>query len=316
MKESKRHLQIRKGTDKLLSGSFALAGLLSALFLALILIFVFHRGIRVFLPGYVYGREDLLHFLSGLSWRPEQDEYGVLFIVLNTLNTAFFAVVLSFPISTMTAVFVVRHCNKKLASAMTTVIELLAAIPSVVYGVFASGWITHGVMGLASLFGISTYAGNSNLTVIFLLAIMIYPTMAALSIAALKAVPKPLSDASLALGASPVQTEWKVLVPAAKSGIFAGLILGLGRAFGEATAVSMVAGNKLFGPSFNPFDITRTLTSTMLSGLKETSGKDYDIRFSVGMVLMVLILLSNLMIHLVKKRIGHDKALPKKRGKA
>ena len=90
----------------------------------------------------------------------------------------------------------------------------------------------------------------------------------------------------------------------AKSGIFTGLVLGLARAFGEATAVSLVAGNKLYGPSFNPFDITRTLTSTMLLGLSETTGLDYDIRFSVGIVLLVAILVSNLVINLIKKRVG------------
>ena len=95
------------------------------------------------------------------------------------------------------------------------------------------------------------------------------------------------------------------MLTSAKSGIFAGAILGIGRAFGEATAVAMVAGNKLFGPTFNLFDITRTLTSTMLAGLKETTGLDYDIRFSVGLVLMAVILISNLVLNLIKKKVGN-----------
>ena len=187
---------------------------------------------------------------------------------------------------------------------MTTVVELLGSVPSVVYGVFASGTIVSIVDTIAQAFGIRSWGGNSSLAVILLLAIMIYPTITMISIAAIRGVPKELENGSLALGASPTQTNFKVVLASAKSGIFTGLILGLGRAFGEATAVSMVAGNKMFGPSFNLFDITRTLTSTMLAGLKETSGLDYDIRFSVGIVLMLIILMTNYLINRVKSRVG------------
>ena len=127
-----------------------------------------------------------------------------------------------------------------------------------------------------------------------------------MSVTAIKAVDKDLEQASLALGATKTQTNFKIVLTAAKSGIFAGAILGLGRAFGEATAVAMVAGNKLFGPTFNPFDITRTLTSTMLVGLKETTGLDYDIRFSVGLVLIAVIFISNWILNMVKKRVGRN----------
>jgi len=128
--------------------------------------------------------------------------------------------------------------------------------------------------------------------------------MTSIAIVAIQSVDVKIELGSLALGASKTQTNFKVVLAAAKSGIFAGLILGLGRAFGEATAVSMVAGNKFYGPTTSIFDITRTLTSTMLSGLKETSGLDYDIRFSVGIVLMMVILMTNFLVHWVKRRIG------------
>jgi phosphate transport system permease protein len=175
----------------------------------------------------------------------------------------------------------------------------------VVYGVFAAGSITVLVKNLAALFAIKTAGGSSLLAVMLLLAIMIYPTITSLAITSIQAVPEDLEQASLALGATKTQTNFKIVLASAKSGIFAGAILGLGRAFGEATAVSMVAGNKLFGPTFNLFDITRTLTSTILTGLKETTGVDYDIRFSAGIVLMAVILISNLSINFVKNRIGH-----------
>lgn len=142
------------------------------------------------------------------------------------------------------------------------------------------------------------------LTVILLLTIMVYPTMTSLAISAIRAVPEPLELGSLALGASTTQTNFKVVLSSAKSGIFAGLVLGLGRAFGEATAVSMVAGNSMIGPTWNPFEITRTLTSTMLTGMHETTGVGYDIRFSIGIVLMVIIIITNWLIHLIRRKIG------------
>ena len=183
---------------------------------------------------------------------------------------------------------------------------MLAAVPSVVYGVFASGVIVPFVDQFATVLGFSTFGGRSMLAVVILLAIMVLPTMTSLSIVSMNAVDKNLELGSLALGASPTQTNFKVVLTSAKSGITTGLILGLARAFGEATAVSMVAGNKPTGPTWNPFDITRTLTSTMLSGMKETSGVDYDVRFSVGIVLMIIILISNLMIHAFKRKVGNQ----------
>lgn len=283
---------------------FRTAGMISAVLIVLIFVFITMRGIRVFLPNYEYGQVNLIDFLTGLVWRQDQGNYGVLFIVINTLVASVGAAILSFPISVLTALFIVKIAPKNLKALFTTVVELLAAIPSVVYGVFAAGVIVKGVEGIAAAFGVSTFGGNSLLAVIVLLAIMIFPTMTSIAIVAIQAVDVKIELGSLALGASRTQTNFKVVLAAAKSGIFAGLILGLGRAFGEATAVSMVAGNKFYGPTTSIFDITRTLTSTMLSGLKETSGLDYDIRFSVGIVLMIVILMTNFLVHWVKRRIG------------
>lgn len=285
---------------------FRLAGLISAIFIVLIFVFILNKGIRVFLPGYEYGQQNFVEFLTGLVWRQDTGTYGVLFIIINTLVASLGATIISFPIAVLSALFIVKIAPKNLSEVMTTVVELLAAIPSVVYGVFASGVIVQMTDTLANVFNQRSWGGNSLLAVILLLAIMIYPTITMLSIAAIKAVPKELEHGSLALGASSTQTNFKVILISAKSGIFAGLILGLGRAFGEATAVSMVAGNKMYGPTTNLFDITRTLTSTMLAGLKETTGLDYDIRFSVGIVLMIIILITNYLINRVKRNIGRS----------
>ena len=218
------------------------------------------------------------------------------------------ALILAFPIAVLTALFSVKIAPKKLGVLLETTIEILASIPSIVYGVFAVGSIVPMIRSLAQSLGIQTAGGSSMLAVVLLLAIMILPTITSISITAIKAVDEDLEKASLALGASPTQTNFKIVLSAAKSGIFAGAVLGLGRAFGEATAVTLVAGNKMFGPTLELFDITRTMTSTMLAGMKETIGLDYDIRFSVGLVLIVVILVSNLSINLVKQRIGKHHA--------
>lgn len=300
------YVKRNKQTDKVFSLLFKAMAILSASFIVLIILFVFAKGISPFLPGYTYGQQNLFAFLTGSVYRQDQALYGVGFIVINTLIASFLALLISFPLSVLTALFIVKTAPKSLSSIMQSVIELLASVPSVVYGVFAAGVITNLVDQIATYFGYVTFGGSSLLAVILLLAIMIFPTLTSMSITAIKAVSSDLEQASLALGATQTQTNFKVVLTAAKSGIFAGAILGLGRAFGEATAVAMVAGNKLFGPTFNLFDITRTLTSTMLVGLKETTGLDYDIRFSVGLVLIVVIFASNAILNAVKKRIGNQ----------
>ena len=288
-----KSLDYKRLKDALFKGLFRLCGVFAGSMIVLIFGFIIIRGVSVFLPSYGPNQINFFSFITGLSWQGDKGIYGVLFIIINTLITSFFAVLLSFPVSILTALFIVKIAPKRISQVMQTVIELLAAIPSVVYGVFASGVIVLFVDNFAQLLGIATFGGRSMMAVVILLALMILPTMTSLSIVAIAAVNKDLEHASLALGATKTQTDFKIVLTSAKSGIFAGLILGLSRALGEATAVSMVAGNRSSGPTLNPFDITRTLTSTMLSGLNETTGVDYDVRFSVGIVLIVMILRVN-----------------------
>jgi phosphate transport system permease protein len=291
--------------DAIFKMLFQASAILSSSMIFVIIAFILIKGLQPFMAAYQYGTRDFFSFLVGTVYRQDSGIYGVGFIIVNTLISGFGALVIAFPLSVLTALFIAKIAPKRVAQGMQTVVELLASIPSVVYGVFAAGSITILVKNLAALFAIKTAGGSSLLAVMLLLAIMIYPTITSLAITSIQAVPEDLEHASLALGATKTQTNFKIVLASAKSGIFAGAILGLGRAFGEATAVSMVAGNKLFGPTFNLFDITRTLTSTILTGLKETTGVDYDIRFSAGIVLMAVILISNLSINFVKNRIGH-----------
>jgi len=294
--------------DLFFKSLFFVSALISSLMIIIIIIFIAQKGISPFLSSYEYGQQNIISFLTGMVWRQDQAIYGVAFIIINTLISGFASLLIAFPISVLTALFVVKIAPKPIGYFIESAIEILASIPSVVYGVFAVGFIVPLIQTLANIFKVQTAGGSSLLAVILLLSIMILPTITSISITAIKAVDIDLEKASYALGASKTQTNFKIVLNSAKSGIFAGAILGLGRAFGEATAVSMVAGNKMFGPTFNLFDITRTMTSTMLAGLKETTGLDYDIRFSVGLVLMGVILISNLLINFVKNNIGKNHA--------
>lgn len=292
--------------DKFFQYLFMAMAILSSSVIVVLTLFIVMKGVSPFLPSYPHGQVSFIDFLFGLSYRQDKHIYGVGFIIINTLVSAFFALLIAFPISVLTSLFIVKIAPKKIGAIMKSVVELLSSIPSIVYGVFAAGVIAPMVRNLAASFNITTAGGSSLLTVVILLAVMIFPTITSMSMVAIEAVDRDLENASMALGATVTQTNFKVVLISAKSGIFAGAILGLGRAFGEATAVAMVAGNKLFGPTFNPFDITRTLTSTMLAGLKETTGVDYDIRFSIGIVLMAVILISNAILNAVKRKVGNN----------
>mgnify|MGYP000005859847 CR=1 FL=1 len=300
----------KKRVDQLVRGLFMAATLLSASFIIVIVIFIIIKGITPFITDNDgLGAVNIWKFITGTVWLKgtafQSNLYGVGYIILNTLYVAFLALLLSLPIGVLTALFIAKIAPKKLAEFLRTIVELLASIPSIVYGLFGSGVILSFVYNLADLFGVQSKGGNSVLATVLVLALMTLPTITAVSEVAIRSVRKDIEEGSLALGATRTQTNFKVVLASAKSGIFAAAILGIGRSLGEATAVSLVAGNAQSGPNFGIFDITSTLTSTMLKGLKETTGIDYDIRFSVGIILMVVILLTNFILNAVKKRVGN-----------
>lgn len=281
-----------------------LFSILTILFLIFTFLFIGLKGVRVFLPSYPK-RISLVQFLTGLTWRPDKGEYGALFLLINTVFTGVVSAAIAYPIAVLTALYIVKVASKKKARLMQSVIEVLAAVPSVVYGVFASGVIVSFVQKLANIFAYPSYGGRSVLSVILLLVMMILPSMISLSIIAFTGLDEDVEMGSYALGASKMETYFHVLIPAARPSLMTGLALALSRAFGEATAVSMVAGNRMHGPSFHPFQITRTITSTMLAGLSETQGLNYDVRYSLGIVLLLTIVLSNWGLKkLVKKMAG------------
>ncbi|MFP4178175.1 MAG: phosphate ABC transporter permease subunit PstC [Acholeplasmataceae bacterium] len=284
--------------------------LLSASFIIIIAGVILVRGLTPFITqNDGLGRVRVIPFLTGDTWLTgvyfQSSLYGIGFIIVSTIYTAFLSLLLSFPIGVLTALFIAKVAPKRIATVLRTVVEMLASIPSIIYGLFGAGVILQVVYDFSQIFGYQSKGGNSILSAVLVLALMTIPTITAISEVSIRSVDKDIEHASLALGASPTQTHFKVVLAAAKSGIFTAAILGIGRVLGEATAVSLVAGGRRSGFSFQIFDTTSTLTTIMLEGMKETTGIDYDIRFSVGLVLMAIILLTNVTLNWVKRKVGN-----------
>jgi phosphate transport system permease protein len=255
------------------------------------------------------GSVPVLPFLVGDTWLIgptfQSNLYSVGFIIVSTIYVVSLSLLISFPIGVLTALFIAKIAPKKLAEILRTVVEILASIPSIIYGLFGAGFILKIVYDFSAILGYQSKGGNSVLSTVIILALMTIPTITTISEVSIRSVDKTLIHGSLALGASPTQTNFKVVLAAAKSGIFTSAILGVGRALGEATAVSLVAGGRRSGLSFDILDTTSTLTTTMLEGMKESAGLDYNIRFSVGLVLMIVIVLTNLSLNAIKRKVGN-----------
>lgn len=303
----KRHNQWLDKTIKYVLLSFAI---LSSSFIFIIAGVIMVKGITPFVTDNKgLGSVNLWAFIKGTTWLIGEsfnsNLYGVGFLIISTLFIAFLSLLISFPIGVLTALFIAKIAPKRLAELLRTVIEMLASIPSIIYGLFGAGIILKLVYDFSALIGYQSKGGNSILASVLVLAIMTIPTIASISEVAIRSVDKSIEQGSLALGASVTQTHFKVVLTSAKSGIFTSVILGIGRVLGEATAVSLVAGGRRSGIHFNILDTTSTLTTMMLEGMKETTGLDYDIRFSVGIVLMAVILITNLTLNYVKKKVGN-----------
>lgn len=302
-------------TDALMRVIFTIAAVISASFIVIIVVFIVYKGLSPFLVDYVYkaattgeilfeGKVNVIDFLTGLQWAPPTI-LGIGFIVINTLYVSLLSLLLALPIGTLTALYIAKIAPKKLATILRTSVELLASIPSVIYGVFGSGVLVYITKAVGGIFGITTVGGLGVMSTVSLLTMMILPTITTIAEVSIRSVKRDIELGSLALGATKTQTNFKVVLASAKSGIFTGGILGVGRALGEATAVSMVAGNLGIGPTFSFFERTRTLTSTMLQGVHESVGLLYDIRFAIGIVLMLTIIITNYLLNLIKKKLGN-----------
>ena len=236
-----------------------------------------------------------LNFLLGTVWRPGNDLYGIFPMIMGSLYVTAGALLLGVPIALLTAIFLARFCPPRLYRLLKPAVNLLAGIPSVVYGFF----------GLVVLvpFVRNTFGGNGNsiLTASVLLAMMILPTIIGVAEAAIRAVPESYYEGSLALGATHERSVFFSVFPAAKSGVMAGVILGVGRAVGETMAVIMVAGNQPRLPS-SILEGVRTLTTNIVMDMSYAIGLHREALIATGTVLFVFIMLINVLFSLTKRR--------------
>lgn len=253
----------------------------------------------------------LKEILFGTVWQPSATEprFGILYVILTSIIGTTLAILIGVPIGVLTAVFLAETAPKGLASMVKPAVELLAGIPSVVYGLLGILVLNPIIYKLEiALFQDDPthhFTGGSNLiSAVLVLAIMILPTVINISEASLKAVPKHYKQASLALGATHMQTIFKTLLPAAKSGIVTAIVLGIGRAIGEAMAISLVAGNGVNIPY--PFNSVRFLTTAVVSEMSYAADIHKDVLFTIGLVLFAFIIIINILLSKVMKGGNRD----------
>ena len=281
--------------ERVMSALFFCCGLIAIACVALITVYMLISG----LPA--IGKIGVIDFLFGTKWASTAAEpaYGILPFILTSIYGTAGAIVIGVPVGLLTAIFLSKIAPKQLAAPVSTAVELLAGIPSVVYGLLG---MTLLVPAVAKTFGIAS--GACLFSAILVLALMILPNIVSVSVTALNAVPKEYEEASLALGATETETYFKVSVPAAKSGIAAGVVLGIGRAIGEAMAVIMVAGNVANMPGL--FQSVTFLTTAIAKEMSYAGGLQREALFSIALVLFLFIMLINALLNFFLKGGGKD----------
>lgn len=295
----------KSAVEKTMTVVFTVCGLFAVLAVAAITIYMLVSGTPAL---FKVGIKDIL-FSS--VWQPtaEDPSFGILYIVLTSIVGTALAIAIGVPIALMTAVFLSEIATKKVARIVKPAVELLAGIPSIIYGLLGILMINPLIYKLElAIFKDSPdhqFTGGANLlAAILVLAVMILPTVINVSESALKAVPASYKQASLAVGASRIQTIFKVTIPAAKSGIITSIVLGVGRAIGEAMAILMVAGNAVNMPL--PFNSVRFLTTGIVSEMSYASGLHREVLFTIGLVLFAFIMIINIVLNTILKKGGES----------
>ncbi|WP_330626235.1 phosphate ABC transporter permease subunit PstC [Vallitalea guaymasensis] len=282
---------------------FLLNACIAVICVAAITFFVFYKGLQPFFSGNAEGTYSLVDFLTGTQWRPNDDInsalYGILYMICGSLMATVGAIIIGVPIGILSAVFISQIAPKNIKRIIKPAVELLAGIPSVIYGVFGLGIIVPKIMDISP-----RAQGQSLLAVIMVLTIMILPTVITISESAINAVPQAYIEGSYGLGASKIQTIFKVILPAAKSGILAGVVLGIGRAIGETMAVMLVAGNPIAGIPTSIWDPIRPLTTNIAMEMGYAFGLHQEILFSTGVVLFIFIIILNLILNRITAKAG------------
>lgn len=282
---------MKKVSENVMKVVFLLSACISIVAVVLICLFLFANGIPTI------GKIGPLNFLLGTTWRPGNDLYGILPMILGSVYVTAGALIVGVPIGILCAVFLACYCPKKLYKFLKPAVDLLAGIPSIVYGFFGLVVI---VPILQNLVG-DGFSGKSILTASILLGIMILPTIISVTESSLRAVPVQYYEGALALGATKERSIFRASMPAAKSGITAGIILGVGRAIGEAMAITWIAGNQAIIPT-SIFDGARTLTANIVLEMGYASDLHREALIATAVVLFVFILIINLCFSMLKRR--------------
>lgn len=277
--------------EKSMNVIFTICGFLAVGFVILITGFLLVSGTPAI------GKIGITDFLFGTEWAStaQPPSHGILPFILTSVYGTFGAIIIGVPLGLMCAIFVAKMANDKVSRVVRTSVDLLSGIPSVVYGLVGMIIIVPLVREVFNL-----PDGANLFSAIIVLTIMILPSVISVSETAIKTVPKEYEEASLALGATKTETVFKVIVPAAKSGIITSIVLGIGRSIGEAMAVMMVAGNVANMPGL--FKSVRFLTTAVASEMSYSSGLQRQALFSIALVLFVFILIINLVLNLIVKR--------------
>lgn len=275
--------------EKVMQVVFLLTACVSIAAVVLICVFLFAKGVPAMTEI------GLFDFIGGKEWRPENEIFGIFPMIVGSLYVTAGALIFGVPIGILTAVFLAHFCPEKLYKFIKPAIDLMAGIPSVVYGFFGLVVL---VPIVRNLFG---GRGFSVLTASILLGIMILPTIISVSESSIRAVPKVYYEGSLALGATHERSVFFTVVPAAKSGIFSGVVLGIGRAIGETMAVMMVAGNQPLIPE-KLTDGVRTLTTNIVIEMGYSTDLHREALIATAVVLFVFVFLINISLSLIKRR--------------
>ncbi|MDR0730584.1 MAG: phosphate ABC transporter permease subunit PstC [Treponema sp.] len=276
--------------EKILHGVFAAAACVCISCVILICLFLFANGVPAI------GKIGPLRFLLGRTWKPGSDLFGIAPMILGSIYVTAGAVIFGVPLGVLTAVFMAKFCGKRLYKLLAPAVGLLAGIPSIIYGFFG---LVVMVPALRELFGGS---GKSLLTASLLLAFMILPTIISISETSIRAVPESYYEGALALGATHEEAVFFAILPAARQGIMAGVVLGIGRAIGETMAVIMVAGNQAVIPQ-GLFRGLRTLTANIVLEMGYAADLHREALISTAVVLFVFILIINILLSLSKRKI-------------
>ena len=281
-------------TEKFMQGVFAVAACASVLAVALICIFLFANGIPAM------SKIGFGEFLTGELWKPKNDIYGIFPMIIGSLYVTAGAIIIGVPIGILTAVFMAFYCPKVIYKPLKMATELLAGIPSVVYGFFGLVVLVPWVREIGRTLH-QGGNGSSMITASILLGMMILPTIIGLTESALRAVPTQYYEGAVALGGTHEKAIFTVVLPAAKSGVVAAIVLGIGRAIGETMAVIMIAGNHAVMPDSLLAGV-RTLTSNIVLELGYATDLHREALIATGVVLFVFILIINLLFSVVKKK--------------